>query len=257
MSENELLARCKELGPWYHNTPLPHGRSTCPIPGRFNPQLKWNRLAKILPANMSGLTTLEVAASSAYYSTQMARRGARAFAFDQYEHAVRQANFVAEQWGVRIDARQGSVYDLAPYRKTSFSFVLFLGILYHCRYPLLALDCLSRLHCHTLILQTMTTNHHSRGFPELIDHNDPAFDKPNFPGCQFIEGTLRGDWSNWWKPNASAVEAMLRAAGFDEIQRIGPEWWTARGTDRQPNEQYQQLARAELSRLPPIGQRPA
>ena len=39
----------------------------------------------------------------------------------------------------------------------------------------------------------------------------------------FIEQSVAGDPTNWWAPNHAGVEAMLRSAGFTDIQRIGHE----------------------------------
>jgi len=39
--------------------------------------------------------------------------------------------------------------------------------------------------------------------------------------CEFYEGTeLNNDATNWWSPNARAVEGMCRAAGFADVTTI-------------------------------------
>jgi tRNA (mo5U34)-methyltransferase len=98
-----------------------------------------------------------------------------------------------------------------------------MGVLYHLRHPLLALD-LIREHVagDMLLFQTM-----QRGAEEVEpvpeDHpfhapgtfDPPAiFDAPGYPRMHFIERHYAGDWTNWWAPNHAASEAMLRSAGF-------------------------------------------
>jgi len=95
--------------------------------------------------------------------------------------------------------------------------VLFLGVFYHLRHPLLALDL---IHAHVardrLLFQTL-----QRGPTEVAavaqDHPfDEAaiFAAPGYPRMQFIEHRHAGDPTNWWVPNRACTEAMLRSAGF-------------------------------------------
>ena len=95
--------------------------------------------------------------------------------------------------------------------------MLFMGVLYHLRHPLLALDL---LHQHavkdTLVFQSLL-----RGSTEVyrLDQDYPfteteVFDQPGFPHMHFIESRYADDPTNWWIPNLACAEAMLRSAGF-------------------------------------------
>jgi tRNA (mo5U34)-methyltransferase len=92
-----------------------------------------------------------------------------------------------------------------------------MGVLYHLRHPLLALD-LVRAHVarDLLVFQSMIRGSHGRlrlepdyGFDER-----EIFDHPSWPKLHFVEGSYASDETNWWIPNRACVEAMLRSAGF-------------------------------------------
>ncbi|MDB5594960.1 MAG: Methyltransferase type 11, partial [Hyphomicrobiales bacterium] len=95
--------------------------------------------------------------------------------------------------------------------------VLFMGVLYHLRHPLLALDLLhEQVVGDMLVFQSML-----RGSSEVMDVRpdypfwDVAhFDEPSYPKLHFIEHRYAADPTNWWAPNTACMEAMLRSAGF-------------------------------------------
>jgi len=123
-----------------------------------------------------------------------------------------------------------SVYDVAELRER-FDVVLFMGVLYHLRHPLLALDL---IHDHVardlLVYQSMqrgsdveTEVRKDYGFFEQ-DH----FDAPGYPKLHFIEHQYSGDWTNWWAPNAACSAAMLRSAGFEIVEHPEEEVYICR-----------------------------
>ena len=116
-----------------------------------------------------------------------------------------------------------------------FDIVLFLGVLYHLRHPLLALDL---IHEHVagdlLIFQSM-----QRGSDEIepiapdYDFWDTEmFDRPGFPRLHFIERRYAGDGTNWWIPNHACSEAMLRSAGFELLGHPEAEVYVCRRVER-------------------------
>jgi tRNA (mo5U34)-methyltransferase len=105
-----------------------------------------------------------------------------------------------------------------PELKEQFDIVLFMGVLYHLRHPLLALDL---LHEHAvkdmLVFQSLT-----RGTSEVLPLEDDysfdetdIFEKPGYPVMHFVEHSYAHDPTNWWIPNRACVEAMLRSSGFE------------------------------------------
>jgi tRNA (mo5U34)-methyltransferase len=219
------------LGPWFHNLHLPDGRQTAPDHrlGDF-PAFKWEQLAGVLPEDLSGCRALDIGCNAGFYSFELAKRGADVVAIDHDEHYLRQARWAGEQLGLadRVDLRCLGVYDLAEVKET-FDLVLFLGVLYHLRYPLLALDLVAERvgSSGTLVLQTLTMpGPEPLATPGDLDLDDrERLREPGWPTMAFVEHHLANDPTNWWVPDAGAVEAMVRTTGLRIVDRPGHELW--------------------------------
>ncbi len=213
----EIERRVEALKPWFHNLDL-NGVPTAPdhFLGDY-PSIKWRAFANAIPADLTGMTVLDIGCNAGFYSIEMKRRGAeRVLGIDFDEAYLAQARFAAEVTGRDIEFRKLSVYDVGVLGER-FDIVLFMGVLYHLRHPLLALD-LIREHVagDMMVFQSM-----QRGSAETADVSENyafwdtvLFDAPAFPKMHFIEQRYADDPTNWWIPNRACVEAMLRSAGF-------------------------------------------
>lgn len=215
------------LAPWFHNLHLLDGSQTAAQHelGDF-PRYKWLELKEVLPESLEGRTALDIGCNAGFYSFELARRGARVTAIDCDPHYLRQAEWAAAHYGLedQIDFRQQQVYELAR-DDEDYDLVLFMGVLYHLRYPMLALDIVARKTRELLCLQTMTMpgeevyeDVHGLG----LDDRHQMLHK-GWPKMAFIEGALAGDPTNWWAPNHACVEAMLRSCGMEVLARPGAE----------------------------------
>ena len=221
------------LSPWFHNLHLPGGVRTAPDHplGDF-PSFKWAQISAHLPADLTGSRVLDVGCNAGFYAFALAERGASVLAIDKDEHYLRQARWARQQLGLerRVELRRMDVYDLAVLHER-FDIVLFLGVLYHLRYPLLGLDLVARCTADVLVLQTMTMpggDPHGATVDDMtLDERDRLRD-PDWPAMAFVEHRLEGDETNWWAPSAGAVEAMVRAAGLCVAARPGHELWICR-----------------------------
>ena len=223
------------LGPWFHNLDLA-GVKTAPhhFLGDY-PAIKWRQFSHVIPADLSGRTVLDIGCNGGFYALEMKRRGAdRVVAIDTDETYLAQARFAAEVLDEEIDFRCLSVYDVAALGER-FDLVLFMGVLYHLRHPLLALDLIHEHAARDLLLfQTML-----RGAGEIepieadYDFRErELFERPGAPRMQFIEHRFADDPTNWWVPNAACAEAMLRSAGFEILSRPEEEVWLCARRDR-------------------------
>ncbi len=177
----------QQLGPWFHNLRLgPEGEQTAPDHplGDF-PSVFWQRFQHVLPADLEGRTVLDIGCNAGFYSFELKKRGAGyVLGIDHDERYLNQARYARQQLGLEVDFQQLEVYDVDRLNQ-QFDVVLFLGVLYHLRHPLYALEKVARMY--------------------------------------FIEGKFAGDQTNWWVPNAAASLAMLRSCGLRVVERPCPE----------------------------------
>ena len=147
---------------------------------------------------------------------------------------------------MEIEFRNLSVYDVARLGE-QFDIVLFMGVLYHLRHPLLALDQVrAHVACDLMVFQTM-----QRGSEEIMhvegDYPFAAveqFAPASYPKLHFIEHRYAGDPTNWWAPNAACTQAMLRSAGFDILDHPEEEVYLCRAAARAAEPLY-------VSAMPP------
>jgi tRNA (mo5U34)-methyltransferase len=194
---------------WYHQIDLGDGIVT---PGVDDTP---SRMAPLeLPSDLSGKSVLDIGAWDGVFSFEAERRGAgRVLATDSFcwsgeGWGTKEGFLTASRiLGSRVDDLEIDVMDLSPERVGTFDLVLFVGVLYHLRHPLLALERVASVTGDQLIFDSHTA---------MIEESDPVM--LFYPGTE-----LNDDPTNWWGPNPPAVEAMLREVGFRRIERVHPE----------------------------------
>ncbi|MBT2322335.1 TIGR04290 family methyltransferase [Variovorax paradoxus] len=223
------LQRCIEaLGPWFHNLHLPGGVQTAPqhfLGGDF-PRFKWLQIAPFVPSDLRGWRVLDVGCNAGFYSFELARRGASVLGIDVDAHYLAQADWACRQFGLeeRVQFRRMEVYEIARSSET-FDLVWFMGVFYHLRYPLLALDLLAARTRRLMMFQTLTMpgdSVYANTADCAIDERTPLLES-GWPKMAFIEHSLAGDPTNWWAANHEGVEAMLRSSGLRVEARPGHE----------------------------------
>jgi len=191
---------------WYHRIDLGDGIVT---PGVDPSPQKLRRLH--LPEDLSGKTVLDVGAWDGFFSFEAERRGAeRVLATDSYAWSgvdwgsKRGFELARTRLGSTVEDMDVDVLDLSPQSVGVFDVTLFLGVLYHLRHPMLALEKVAAVTRELLILETAVDMVHVRR-----------------PCLAFYPGTeLKGDPTNWFGPNPAAVEAMLRSVGFPHVNTV-------------------------------------
>ncbi len=231
LSTDEIRDRVRDLAPWFHNLEL-RGVRTAPehFLGDY-PSFKFRNFERVVPRDLTGKTVLDVGCNAGFYSLEMKRRGAeRVVGIDSEDHYLAQARFAAEVEGLDVEYRKLSVYEVGALGE-KFDLVIFMGVLYHLRHPLLALDL---LHEHVvgdlLLFQSMQRG--STAVDELAPdyefQEEEIFLSPGYPQMYFVEQRYSHDPTNWWVPNAACAEAMLRSAGFEVVEHPEQEVYLCR-----------------------------
>ncbi len=193
---------------WFHTIDLGQGIVT---PGIDDTPRKLGAIG--LPGDLSGQTVLDIGAWDGFFSFEAERRGAkRVLATDSYcwsgQAWGKKSGFdlAHEALDSRVESKVVDVMDLSPKAEGVFDWVLFLGVLYHVRHPLRALEKVSAVTGKCLILETEV---------DLIGLRHPAM--AFYPGTE-----LNNDPTNWWAPNPRALLEMLRDVGFTDIRVVTP-----------------------------------
>lgn len=205
--DRDRLIREVQGQQWFHSIDLGQGIVT---PGRTDPgKQTLPRLG--LPADLNGKTVLDIGAWDGFFSFESERRRAkRVLATDSHAWWTRKPAFelARRALGSHVEDFDIDVMDLAPDRIGTFDLVLFLGVLYHLRHPLLALEKVFSVTGSHLILET------------VVD-----LTWTSYPAMRFYPGDeLAGDASNWFGPNPAAVVGMLKAVGFRKVEIVSAQY---------------------------------
>jgi len=229
---SRLQDKIKKLGPWFHNLHFADGTQTAPDHplGDF-PAFKWQQIAPYLPEDLAGWRVLDIGCNAGFYSFELSKRGASVVGVDYDEKYLRQARWAARRFKAqpRPSFRRETVYGLGK-KTDTFDLVLFMGVFYHLRYPLLGLDIAARKASRFLLFQSLTipdvkTDYHNADYAGNLDRlaRREELAAPGWPRMAFIEGTFAGDPTNWWIPNHSGIRSMLRSSGLRVIAEPNDE----------------------------------
>ncbi len=191
---------------WWHRIDLGHGIVT---PGSDDSTYKLQYLG--IPDDLRGMTVLDVGASDGFFSFEAERRGAsRVVATDVWSgqcwgmQSQRGFDIARKALDSKVEAMAIDVLDFSPDQPGIFDVVFFLGVLYHMKHPLLALERVFSVTGKQLILETHI---------ERVGGKRPAM-------VFYPDSELNRDPTNWWGPNPTAVEAMLKTAGFGKVVKV-------------------------------------
>jgi tRNA (mo5U34)-methyltransferase len=219
--DEELRSAIAKLGPWYHDVELRPGVSTNPANKQYMAN-RWGFLKPFIPDDLTGKSVLDIGCNAGFFSFEMKKRNAaRVVGVDIMPHILAQARFLSHWFKLPIELRELGVYDIESLGQ--FDFVVFIGVLYHLRHPLYALEKVASICRETMYLQSLLRG--DSGDFEPADNypfsEQAVFDRAEFPRMYFIEKSFNGDESNWWVPNHSCLKAMARASGFRQIEESG------------------------------------
>lgn len=179
-------------------------------PGVFTPganDIGWLLSRSPLPEVMDGMTALDIGTTNGAMAFECERRGAsRVVAVDIMGPHHFGFAALADMLGSKVEFVQASVYELADVIDETFDVVVFWGVLYHLRHPLLGLDSLRRVARGRVLLETAVC--------------DATY--PNAgPLAQFHRfDDLGGDPTNWWSPSIETLQHWVGSAGFEVTRTI-------------------------------------
>jgi tRNA (mo5U34)-methyltransferase len=189
---------------WYHSFALPDGEQIAGFIPLETLQWRWSRFP--IPAVLQGKRLLDTGAWDGWFSFEAERRGAQVTAIDCVE--VPHFLEIHSRLGSRVDYRVLDFYELAEAQLGVFDYVLFLGILYHLKHPLLALEMVCALTTGTAIVESFVTDGDTWR-EHIVD----------IPTMEFYEtDELGNQLDNWIGPSVGCLLAMCRAAGFARVE---------------------------------------
>jgi tRNA (mo5U34)-methyltransferase len=204
MRIDELTKEVQQIR-WFHTIDLGNGVIT---PGIDNSPQRLEKLG--MPEDLRGMTVLDIGAYNGFFSFEAERRGAdRVVACDfpswtGKEEGKRGFDLARRALNSKVEDIYMDVFDISPESIGSFDLVLFLGVLYHLKHPLLALERVFSVTGRRLILETHVDMIYTRR-PAMVFYPNAELDK---------------NPSNWWGPNPAAIEAMLRTVGFRRVEKF-------------------------------------
>jgi tRNA (mo5U34)-methyltransferase len=215
----EMTKTLERLGPWYHNVVFAPGVMSNPSNADY-PASRWRVLDEVIPKDLTGKSVLDIGCNSGFFSLEMKKRGAsRVVGVDIMPHLLAQSRFAAHWFGLPLELYECGAYDVRLL-ESQFDIVVFIGVLYHLKHPLYALEQIASVCKETMYFQSVVRGPAGDVEP-LEDYpvtEAAIFDQPAWPKLYFIEKKFNGDESNWWFATRSCLKAMARTSGFSEVQ---------------------------------------
>jgi tRNA (mo5U34)-methyltransferase len=202
---------------WHHRIEV--------APGVWTPGLQDTQalLAQIgMPDDLTGMRVLDIGARDGFFTFEAERRGAReVVALDNEPPHRTGFSIAAELVGSNATYVTENVYSLSPERYGRFDLVFFLGVIYHLRHPLLALDRIYDI-CAPDALLLLETHMIDEGFVDATGEwrrlADLHPDLADLPLVQYYPAAmLAKDPTSQWAPNRVALDGWLRGCGFEPL----------------------------------------
>jgi tRNA (mo5U34)-methyltransferase len=225
MTRDEIISELERLRPWFHRIDLGGGlfTKTASVMGEpvDHPREPWETIGRCLPEDLTGRSVLDVGCNAGFYAVEAKRRGAaRVLGVDGQRQHVRQAVLVRKVLGLDLEFRRMNVYELTRRTVGEFDITLALGLVYHLKHLVLALENLYEVTRELLVVETAIMP--PERTPEPFTHPLGAAEM-RLHSLAYVENPpeAKEQVYNWFLPSVSALTALLRNTGFDEVETIG------------------------------------
>jgi tRNA (mo5U34)-methyltransferase len=188
-----------------------------PVDQPFGP---WQTIQRLIPDDLSGMTVLDVGCNAGFYSFEAKRRGAaRVLGVDGQRQHIRQGLLVRKVLGLAVEFRRLNVYELNARNVGQFDITLALGLLYHLKHPILALENLYQVTKELLIIETaiMPPERTPESFVHPLGHKQMLLHS-----IALVENATNAKEQvfNWFLPGVEALKGLLRTTGFVDVEVI-------------------------------------
>jgi tRNA (mo5U34)-methyltransferase len=191
----EARALVSSVPHWHHQFEIFPGVRT---PGSYDPAFMWQFMKETAWA---GHTVLDLGPADGAFSLWAAQGGAHVTAVDYRPKTVSGFSIMEQLSGRSFNFEVSNIYNILPSRIGQFDIVMFLGVLYHLADPLRGLHVCRSVCRERLFLETWYAN----DLPE---------DQPLVKYVPYEDDT---DFTNFWAPNAMALQLMVQDAGFEIV----------------------------------------
>lgn len=160
-----------------------------------------------IPNDLTGKTVLDIGTTNGASAFMAERRGAeRVVAVDILDQDHFGFRTLKEAFGSKAEFLQASIYELPQVLEEQFDIVIFWGVLYHLRHPILALDNLRAVSKDLVYIETAVADH------ELgKDASRPLV-------RYYRLDELGNDGSNWFAPTTQCLVDWCHSSGLTPIK---------------------------------------
>ena len=186
----------------YHSIDLPDGSI---LPGLQTVEhLRWRLGLFNLPLDLRGKRVLDIGAWDGWFSFECERRGAEVVAVD----CVALDTFLEAKslLGSKVEYLTLDVNELSARRLGTFDIVLFFGVLYHLRHPLLGLEKVVELSTDLALIESFVISPEPRAIAAVMEYYERA--------------ELGGQIDNWCGPSPECLLSFCRSAGFAQAELL-------------------------------------
>lgn len=191
---------------WWHSFDFPTGERISGVRSKEDLQ---SHLARFpIGDDLHGKRVLDIGTWDGWFSFECERRGAEVVAIDRWDNP--RFRYAHAQFDSHVDYLVKDVYDLTPRELGHFDIVLFFGVLYHLKHPLLALEKVCALSRDSVYLES-----------HVLDRDRRDASKSKRPIIEIYEtDELAGQTDNWTGPNSDGLLALCRIAGFARVSLL-------------------------------------